>query len=393
MRKAVSAARRLGNELEHNGVMSTLFSPLELRGLTLANRIIVSPMCQYVADHGKATDWHLIHLGGLALSGAGALFIEATAVEPTGRITHGCLGLWDDATEAALAPVFGAVRRYSKTPLVMQIAHAGRKASSRVPWEGGQMIALGEGGEGGWVPDAPSALPHKDGETIPRALDPAGLRRIREAFAATARRAVRLGVDGIEIHAAHGYLLHQFLSPIANRRDDEYGGTLANRLRFPLEVFDAVRDAVPVDRPVGVRLSATDWVDGGWDLEQTLAFANELKRRGVDWIAASSGGISPLQKIAPAPGYQVLFAQALREATGVKTIAVGLITQAKQAEAIVAGGQADGVALARAMLYDPRWPWHAAAELGASVEAPPSYWRAPPHGLSGVFRNTAFGAR
>ncbi|HEY9067660.1 MAG TPA: NADH:flavin oxidoreductase/NADH oxidase [Burkholderiaceae bacterium] len=370
--------------------MSALFSPLTLRGLTLANRIVVSPMCQYMAEHGKATAWHLMHLGNLALSGAGAVFIEATAVEPPGRITHGCLGLWDDATEAALVPVFDALRRYAPgTPLVMQIAHAGRKASSRAPWEGGQMIPIADGG---WLPDAPSALPHKDGETIPRAIDADGLRRIRDAFAATAQRAVRLGAAGIEVHAAHGYLLHQFLSPIANQRSDEYGGSLENRMRFPLEVFDAVRAAVPADRPVGVRVSATDWVAGGWDLEQTMVLARELKRRGVDWIAASSGGISPRQKIPLAPGYQVPFAQALREA-GVTAIAVGLITEAKQAEAIVAEGQADAVALARAMLYDPRWPWHAAAELGASVEAPPAYWRAPPQGKGGVFRNTTFGAR
>jgi 2,4-dienoyl-CoA reductase-like NADH-dependent reductase (Old Yellow Enzyme family) len=371
--------------------MSALFTPLALRGLTLANRIVVSPMCQYVADHGQATSWHLIHLGSLALSGAGAVFIEATAVEPVGRITHGCLGLWDDATEAALVPVFDAVRRHApKTPLVMQIAHAGRKASSRVPWEGGQMIALADGG---WVPDAPSALPHKDGETIPHALDAPGLRRIRDAFAATARRAVRLGVAGIEVHAAHGYLLHQFLSPISNRRTDAYGGSLENRMRFPLEVFDAVRAAVPDDRPVGVRVSATDWVDGGWDLEQTIVLARALKARGVDWIAASSGGISPQQKIPLAPGYQVPFARALREAAGVAAIAVGLITEAKQAETIVAEGQADAVALARAMLYDPRWPWHAAAELGASVEAVPQYWRAPPRAHAGVFRDATFGAR
>lgn len=379
----------VGSLLEKES-MSALFSPAKLRGLSSANRIAVSPMCQYVADNGKATAWHLVHLGNLALSGAGLLFVEATAVEAAGRITPGCLGLWDDATEAALAPVFGAIRTVSATPVVMQLAHAGRKASSRVPWEGGREIAPADGG---WIPSAPSSVPHNVGDTTPSALGASGLSRVREAFANTARRAVRLGVNGIEIHAAHGYLLHEFLSPIANKRTDTYGGSLANRLRFPLEVFEAVREVTPSACPVGVKVSATDWIDGGWDIAQTIEFARELKKRDVDWITVSSGGISPLQKIAPAPGYQAPFAQAVRAATGVATIAVGLITEARQAENIVASGKADFVALARGMLYDPRWPWHAAAELGASIEAPPPYWRAPPHGLEKLFRHASYGAR
>jgi 2,4-dienoyl-CoA reductase-like NADH-dependent reductase (Old Yellow Enzyme family) len=363
--------------------MSTLFSPISLRGMSISNRIVVSPMCQYVADHGKATAWHTVHLGGLALSGAGLLFIEATAVEAPGRITPGDLGLWDDETEAALKPVLAAVRKVSKTPVVMQLAHAGRKASSHVPWEGGHAIPLSEGG---WQTFAPSAIPQTEGDHPPLALDVAGLARIRDAFATAAGRAERLGLDGLEIHAAHGYLLHEFLSPISNHRTDEYGGSLENRMRFPLEVFDAVRAAFPADKPVGVRVSSTDWIKGGWDIDQTIAFAQALKARGVDWIDASSAGISPLQKIAAGPGYQVPFAEAVKKATGLPIIAVGLITEAKQAEEIIADGKADFIALARGVLYDPRWGWHAAAELGATIDAPPSYWRAAPREHGDLFR-------
>jgi 2,4-dienoyl-CoA reductase-like NADH-dependent reductase (Old Yellow Enzyme family) len=370
--------------------MSALFSPYTLRNLTLPNRIVISPMCQYSAENGAATAWHLMHLGSLALSGAGMLCLEATAVEPEGRITPEDLGLWDDATEAALVPVLAAIRKHSKIAVAMQVAHAGRKASSHVPWQGGQLIPPGQGG---WLTSAPSALPHKPEEAPPQALDAAGLVRVREAFVATAKRAARLGIDALELHGAHGYLLHQFLSPIANQRTDQYGGSLENRMRFPLEVFDAVRAAFPADKPVGIRVSASDWVEGGWDLPQTIVFAKELKKRGVDWIDASSGGVSPLQKIPLKPGYQVPFAEAIREATGLPTIAVGLITEAKQAEEIVATGQADLVALARAALYDPRWPWHAAAELGATVAAPPQYWRSQPSTQKALFGETVQGGR
>jgi 2,4-dienoyl-CoA reductase-like NADH-dependent reductase (Old Yellow Enzyme family) len=371
--------------------MSALFSPFTIRGLTGSNRVAVSPMCQYVAENGMANDWHLIHLGGLASSGAGLLFIEGTAVEPEARITPGDLGLWDDATENALARVVNAVRRVSKIPVVLQIAHAGRKGSSRVPWEGGELISIADGG---WVTEAPSAVPHKAGERAPRALDAGGMRRVRKAFADAAMRASRLGLDGLEIHGAHGYLVHQFLSPIANQRTDQYGGSLENRMRFPLEIFETVRDVFAPARPVGVKVSAVDWAEGGWDLVQTIEYAKELKKRGVDWITASSAGISPLQKIAVAPGYQVPFAQGVREATGLTTMAVGLITESQQAEDVIESGSADLVALARGMLYDPRWPWHAAAQLGATVDAPaPSYWRAPPHGYGGLFGKTQYGAR
>jgi NADPH2 dehydrogenase len=356
----------------------------------LRNRIVVSPMCQYSATDGEATAWHMIHLGSLALSGAGLLTIEATAVEADGRITPGDLGLWNDATEAALKPVLAAIRQHSGIAVAMQLAHAGRKASSHIPWEGGQQIPLLEGG---WLASAPSPIPQKAGETPPVALDKAGLGRVRDAFAAAATRAARLGIDALEVHGAHGYLLHEFLSPISNHRTDEYGGSLENRLRFPLEVFEAVRGAFPEDRPVGVRVSASDWVEGGWNIEQTIAFANELKKRGVNWIDASSGGISLAQKITLGPGYQVPFAEAIRKATGLPTTSVGLITDARQAEDIIASGKADLVALARGLLYDPRWPWHAGAELGATVEAPPQYWRAPPHEHKELFGEIVNGGR
>ncbi len=350
--------------------MSTLFSPFSLGTVTLRNRIVVSPMCQYSAEDGQVGDWHMMHLGGLALSGAGLLFIEASAVEADGRITPGDVGLYSDATEAALGKVINAFRKYSKIPVAIQLAHAGRKSSSRAPWEGGQLIPIGEGG---WQTEAPSAVPHAEGEHPPTALDKAGLARLRDAFAESARRAHRLGIEVIELHAAHGYLLHQFLSPLANKRNDEYGGSLENRMRFPLEVFD--------------------WVAGGWDLEQCTAFAHALKQHGCRFIDVSSGGVSPLQQINLGPGYQVGFAEHIRKETGMPTIAVGLITEPEQAEAIVASGQADMVALARAILYDPHWPWHAAAKLGGTVEAPQQYWRSQPRDQKALFGNTLIGQR
>jgi 2,4-dienoyl-CoA reductase-like NADH-dependent reductase (Old Yellow Enzyme family) len=370
--------------------MSALFSPIHLRTLALANRIMVAPMCQYSADNGEANDWHFTHINSLALSGAAMFCIEATHVEAIGRITPGCLGLWNDATEAALRPILASVRKHSKIAVAMQLAHAGRKGSSHKPWDGGQQIPLTDGG---WHTEGPSAVPHKEGELAPRALDTQGLQRVRDAFVAAAKRADRLGTDALELHSAHGYLLHQFLSPISNQRTDQYGGSLQNRLRYPLEVFDAVRAAFPEQKPVGIKVSATDWVEGGWDLDQTIEYARELKKRGVDWIDVSSGGVSPKQKIPLAPGYQVPLAQAIRQATSVTTMAVGLITEAKQAEEIVASGKADMVALARGMLYDPRWGWHAAAELGGQVEVPPQYWRSQPSTHKELFGKTTFGAR
>ena len=370
--------------------VSQLFSPYSIGDLHLENRIVIAPMCQYSAENGSATDWHLIHLGHLALSGAALLTIEATAVEAEGRITPGDLGLWSDDNEVALKRVLNAVRRHSSMPIAIQLAHAGRKASSHVPWDGGQLI-LPE--QGGWRPQAPSAIPHAADEPAPVALDRGGLQRVLQAFVATAHRAQRLGIDAIELHAAHGYLLHEFLSPLANARDDEYGGPLENRMRFPLAVFEAVRAAVPAAMPVGVRLSATDWVAGGWDLEQSVVFGQAMRQRGCTFMHVSSGGVSPLQQIPLGPGYQVALAETLRRETGLPTIAVGLITQAEQAEAIIAEGRADLVALARGMLFDPRWPWHAAVALGAEVEAPPQYWRSQPRGLSNLFGDARIGQR
>jgi len=370
--------------------MSTLFSPYSLGKLKLPNRIVIAPMCQYSADDGAATDWHMIHLGQLALSGAGLLIVEATAVEPEGRISPGDLGLWSDRTEAALATVLKAIRRHSPIALAIQLGHAGRKASSHAPWDGGQCIPTAEGG---WQTVAPSALPHADGEPAPLALDAAGLERVKAAFVAAAERSLRLGFDVIELHAAHGYLLHQFLSPLANQRTDAYGGSLENRMRFPLEVHDAVAAVVKGRVPLGVRISATDWVEGGWDVEQSVAFAQELKKRDCDFIHVSSGGVSPLQKITVGPGYQVPFAERIRRETGLPTIAVGMITEAGQAEDILTSGQADLVALARGMLYDPRWPWHAAAQLGASVDAPRQYWRCQPREYKQLFGDISTGQR
>lgn len=370
--------------------MSLLFSPYSIGPLTLPNRIVIAPMCQYSADHGDATDWHMIHLGHLALSGAGLLILEATAVEDIGRISPGDLGLWCDGNEAALKKVLTAIRKYSAMPIGIQLAHAGRKGSSHAPWEGGQLIPASEGG---WTPVAPSALPHLPHEAPPLALDAAGLKRVARAFADAAVRAHRLGLDLIELHAAHGYLLHQFLSPLANTRTDAYGGSLENRLRFPLEVFDAVRAVLPGDFPLGVRISGTDWVEGGWDIAQSVAFGHALKARGCTFVHLTSGGVSPQQKIALEPNYQVPLAERMRREVGLPTMAVGLITEAEQAEAILQDGQADLVALARGMLFNPRWAWHAAAELNAQVEAPKQYWRSQPRGLSKLFGDITIGQR
>nr|WP_308517660.1 NADH:flavin oxidoreductase/NADH oxidase [Sphingomonas limnosediminicola] len=363
--------------------MSALFSPLEVGGLKLANRIVIAPMCQYSAEDGSMTDWHTIHLGHLALSGAALLTIEATGVTPEGRISYGDTGLWSDANEEAMARVLASVRRWSDMPIAIQLGHAGRKASTDKPWFGGKQIAPDH--EHGWQTEAPSALPFEAGENPPMALDGAGLDRIRQAFADAAVRAGRLGLAAVQLHGAHGYLLHQFLSPLSNQRNDEYGGSLENRMRFPLEVFDAVRAAFPADRPVTMRVSATDWVEGGWDIEQTIEFARALEARGCAAIHVSSGGLDPRQTIPVGPSYQVPLARAVKQVVNMPVVAVGLITDYEQAEAIVGTGDADMVALARGVLYDPRWPWHAAAHLGAKVQAPPQYHRAAPRGRRDLF--------
>jgi 2,4-dienoyl-CoA reductase-like NADH-dependent reductase (Old Yellow Enzyme family) len=356
--------------------MSKLFSPLEVGNLKLANRIVIAPMCQYSAENGCMTDWHTIHLGHLALSGAALLTIEATGVTPDGRISYGDTGLWSDENEAAMAQVLASVRRWSDMPIAIQLGHAGRKASTDKPWFGGAQIAPDQ--DNGWQTVAPSPIPFAEGENPPLELDRAGLDRVRQAFADAAVRAARLDLAAVQIHAAHGYLLHQFLSPLSNQRTDEYGGSLENRMRFPLEVFDAVRAAFPADRAVTVRLSATDWVEGGWDIEQSIEFSKALKARGCAAIHVSSGGLHPAQKIPVGPSYQVPLARAIKQAVDIPVVAVGMITEFEQAEAIVGTGDADLVALARGILFDPRWPWHAAAELGGKVKAPPQYLRSQP---------------
>ena len=356
--------------------MSALFTPLEVGGLSLSNRIVIAPMCQYSAEDGCMTDWHVIHLGQLALSGAALLTIEATAVTPEGRISYGDTGLWSDANEEAMGRVLASVRRWSDMPIAIQLGHAGRKASTRKPWEGGEQIAPGQ--PNGWQTVAPSPLPFLESEIPPVELDGDGLARIRQAFADSARRAARLGLAAVQLHGAHGYLLHQFLSPLSNRRTDDYGGSLENRMRFPLEVLDAVRAEFPADKPVTMRVSGTDWVEGGWDIEQTIVFAQALEERGCAAIHVSSGGLDPRQQIPMGPNYQVPLAREVKRAVEMPVVAVGLITEFEQAEAIVGTGDADVVALARGILYDPRWPWHAAAHLGASVKAPPQYLRSQP---------------
>lgn len=362
-----------------------LFQPIRVGSLELRNRIVIAPMCQYSAEDGRMTSWHVIHLGQLSLSGAALLTIEATAVAPEGRITYADAGLWNDETEAAMGRTLEAVRRWSDMPVAIQLAHAGRKASCEVPWKGGHQLAPDN--PLGWQTVAPSAVPFSEGQVAPAALDRAGLHRVRDAFAAAAARAGRLGLDLIQLHAAHGYLMHQFLSPLSNRRSDEYGGPLENRMRFPLEVFDAVRAAFPAGKPVSVRVSGTDWVDGGWNIEQTIAFAGKLEQHGCSAIHVSSGGLHPAQKVQVGPGYQVPLARAVKSAVRMPVVAVGLITGFEQAEAIVGTGDADLVALARTILYDPHWPWHAAAALGGHVRAPKQYLRSQPRGVRDLFES------
>lgn len=343
-----------------------LFTPFRLRELTLPNRIVVSPMCQYAAENGNANDWHLMHVGQFCMGAAGLVIIEATHVSPEGRISPRCLGLYDDANEAALKRVVEFCRRFGVAKLGIQLAHAGRKGSTHPPAAGGKPLT---DAEGAWTTYAPSALPFAPGWHTPQALDAEGLARVKKQFVDAALRAARLGFDLAELHAGHGYLLHQFLSPISNRREDAYGGSTASRMRYPLEVFEAVRAAWPADRPLGVRVSATDWVDGGWTPEETVMLARALEERGCDFLDVSSGQLDPRQQIPFAAGYNVPFAERVKQATGMPVMTVGMIATARLADDIVASGRADLVAIARGMMDDPRWAWHAARELGA--EAPP----------------------
>jgi 2,4-dienoyl-CoA reductase-like NADH-dependent reductase (Old Yellow Enzyme family) len=370
---------------------SRLFTPISIGNLTLPNRIVISPMCQYSAVDGGATDWHMAHLGSLAMSGAGLLFVEATGVEAEGRITPACLGLYSDANEAALERAVKEIRLVSSIPLAIQLAHAGRKASSATPWDGGLLIPATA--KDGWVPMAPSAIPQRPEEPPPRAMTDADLTRVIKAFRDGTRRSLRLGFQAIELHMAHGYLLHEFLSPLSNQRTDSYGGSLENRVRYPLQVLDAVLAEVDGRVPVGVRLSATDWVDGGWDIEQSVVLSKQLEAKGCAFIDVSSGGVSWQQKIALVPAYQTPFAERIKREVKMPVMTVGLITEPAQAEDIIASGKADMVALARGMLNNPRWPWRAAIELGGEVKAPPQYWRCLPSGSPRIFGDAKVGQR
>ena len=351
---------------------AALFTTLSLRGITLRNRIGVSPMCQYSSEDGFVTEWHKVHLGSRAVGGAGVVFVEATAVEPRGRISPWDNGIWKDEHVALLAEIAAFIRLQGAAPGV-QIAHAGRKASVKRPWEGGAAIPEAEGG---WQTVAPSSLPFHDTDPVPHALTKSEIAQLIDEFEQATRRALAAGFEILEIHGAHGYLINEFLSPLSNHRDDEYGGSLANRMRFALEVTEAVRGAWPEQLPLFFRISATDWVEGGWTLDDSVALARCLKAGGVDVVDCSSGGISPKQKIELAPGYQTSFAARIRKEAGIATAAVGLITTAGQANAVVADGVADIVLLAREFLRDPYFPIHAAKELGEKPPAPIQYARA-----------------
>jgi 2,4-dienoyl-CoA reductase-like NADH-dependent reductase (Old Yellow Enzyme family) len=368
----------------------TLFSRVDFRGISFENRIVVSPMCQYSARDGCMNDWHLMHLGQFAVSGAALVMTEMTDVEPIGRIGPYCVGLYSDATEAAIRRVVEFCRQHGNARLGIQLAHAGRKSSVLPPWEGRRAR---EPKEGGWHPVAPSAIGVSPDQSLPRELSRDELGALKRKFVEAVRRADRIGFDVVELHAAHGYLLHQFLSPIANRRSDEYGGSSANRMRFPLELFEAIRAAWPADKPMAVKVSAVDWCEGGWTMRETLEFCGQLRELGCDYVIVSSGGIVWSEKIPTAPGFQVPFAEEIRRKIGVPTVAVGLIREPEQAEAIVASDRADMVSLARAMLWDPRWPWHAAEALGAEFELPKQYARARPELAHDTFAVRAVGRK
>ncbi len=352
---------------------SKLFTPFNIGNLELANRITIAPMCQYSAHEGSMTDWHQMHLGNLALSGASLLMMEATGVLPEGRITPNCTGLYSDDNEAAMTRMVRFVRSISPVKIGLQIAHAGRKGSAERPWEGRGALKSAAA----WTTVAPSPIALAPGWPVPQALDRAGMDAVRQAFVAAAQRAARMGIDLIELHSVHGYLLHEFLSPLANQRGDEYGGSRENRMRFPLEVFAALRAAWP-DHPLGVKIPGSDFVEGGWTPADAVAFARALKSLGCDYVTVSGGGTVLDAKVPVAPGYQVPFAAQVRRETGITTGAVGLISDPRQAESIIAEGKADFVALARAMLFDPRWGCHAAIELGADVSYAPQYERSHP---------------
>ena len=351
---------------------SLLFSPIQLGGVTLPNRICVSPMCQYSADDGAMNDWHLMHLGSMACSGAGLIVVEASGVTREGRITHGCTGLYNDNNQAAMKRVLDACRRITHSPIGIQLAHAGRKGSVHTPFAGGKPLGAAESP---WQTVAPSAIAYGEGWHTPHELSVSELVALKDAFASAAGRALAVGFDLVELHASHGYLLHEFLSPLSNRRKDAYGAEL---MKFPLEVARAVREAWPRDRALGARISASDWIEGNTELATAIAFAKELKAIGFDFVCVSYGAIVPQQRMKIEPGYNVPFAERVRKESGIATRAVGMILDPAQAERIIASGQADMVALARALLDNPRWVWHAAERLGVKIDYPPQYDRTQP---------------
>jgi 2,4-dienoyl-CoA reductase-like NADH-dependent reductase (Old Yellow Enzyme family) len=354
---------------------SQLFTPLQIGTRTLSNRVTIAPMCQYSAINGSMTDWHLMHLGSLAISGASMLVIEMTGVTPQAHITPYCVGLYSDANEAAMKRVVDYVRGISTIQIGVQLAHAGRKGSAHRAWEGHGPL---QPDEGAWQTQAPSAVPLAAGWPVPQAMSTTDMQQLTEAFVQAAQRAARIGLDFIEIHSTHGYLLSEFLSPLSNKRNDEYGGSLENRMRFPLDVFRAVRAVFPADRFVGAKISGSDFVDGGFTPDEAVVYARALKAEGCAYVTVSGGGVVLDAKIPVSPGYQVPFAERVKKECGITTGAVGLITDPQQAEAIIANGQADFISLARAMLFNPRWPQHAAVALGVEVDYPPQYQRAAP---------------
>lgn len=352
--------------------MSQLFSPITLADVTLPNRLVLSPMCQYSAEDGVPNDWHRIHLGRYAAAGLGLILTEATHVSRRGRITPGCAGIYSDAHEAAFAGIVKELKAFGPAAVGIQLAHAGRKGSAHRPWDGGKPLVGAEA----WTTEAPSALPFDEGWHVPEALDQEGLARVKAEFIQAARRADRAGFDVIELHGAHGYLLHEFCSPISNQRTDGYGGDRDKRFRFPLEVFEAVRSVWPREKALGMRITGSDWMgEAGLGVEDTVALASELKALGADFVDVSSGGVSPKQKIAVGPGYQTGFAAEVKRRVGLPVMTVGMITEARQAEAIVAEGTADMVAMARALLNDPFWAWRAADALGGTIAVPNQYLR------------------
>lgn len=365
--------------------MSLLFQPIDFGSLHLNNKIIIAPMCQYSAIDGELSYWHEQQWASYALSGAGLCIIEATAICPEGRISYADLGLWNDKHCSQLKILLSKIKTISPTPFAIQLAHAGRKASSDTPW-GERKGQYKPNEANGWQTVAPSEIPFQSSENPPIALTTTEIQKVIADFAIAAQRSVEAGFELIELHAAHGYLLHQFLSPLSNHRTDEYGGGLENRIRLIVEVFEAVKKVVPENYPIGVRISATDWVEGGWDLESSIQLSQTLEELGVAYIHVTSGGLHIDQKIEVYPEYQVPFSHAIKNTINTPVIAVGLITEPQQAERILQAKQADAIGIARGILYDPRWPWHAAAELNETIEIAPQYFRFQPRGSNHLFK-------